>query len=89
MATINESASNHVCIVGGDPAGVVLSLLLTRRGIPVTLLEGQADFDRNFRGDTLHASSLEIFEQLGLVDSTISIGSLLPRDTSIIITIFN
>ncbi len=75
MANINESASNHVCIVGGGPAGVVLSLLLTRRGIPVTLLEGQADFDRNFRGDTLHASSLEIFEQLGLVDSILKLSS--------------
>jgi 2-polyprenyl-6-methoxyphenol hydroxylase-like FAD-dependent oxidoreductase len=75
MANINESASNHVCIVGGGPAGVVLSLLLTRRGIPVTLLEGQADFDRNFRGDTLHASSLEIFEQLGLADSILKLSS--------------
>ena len=74
----DESAQNHVCIVGAGPAGVVLALLLARQGIPVTLLEGQADFDRDFRGDTLHASSLEIFNQLGLAESILklSLGKL-------------
>jgi len=42
------------CIVGGGPAGAVLSLLLARKGIPVTLLEAHMDFDREFRGDTIH-----------------------------------
>lgn len=56
------------CIVGGGPAGVVLSLLLARQGIPVTLLEAHKDFDRNFRGDTLHPSVMEIMDQLGLAD---------------------
>lgn len=59
------------CIVGGGPAGVVLALLLARRGIPVTLLEAQRDFDRDFRGDTIHPSILELFDQLGLAESVL------------------
>jgi 2-polyprenyl-6-methoxyphenol hydroxylase-like FAD-dependent oxidoreductase len=54
------------CIVGGGPAGAVLALLLARRGIDVTLLEAHRDFDREFRGDTLHPSTLEILDAVGL-----------------------
>ena len=53
-------------MVGGGPAGVILSLLLARHGIPVTLLEMHKDFDREFRGDTIHPSTLEILDQIGL-----------------------
>ncbi|HEX8495501.1 MAG TPA: FAD-dependent oxidoreductase [Pyrinomonadaceae bacterium] len=56
------------CIVGGGPGGAVLALLLARQGIPVMLLEAHEDFDRDFRGDTLHPSVLEIMDALGLAD---------------------
>ncbi|MEG4318510.1 MULTISPECIES: FAD-dependent oxidoreductase [unclassified Microcoleus] len=56
------------CIVGGGPAGAVLALLLARQNIPVMLLEVHKDFDREFRGDTLHPSVMEIMDQLGLAD---------------------
>lgn len=55
-------------IVGGGPAGAVLGLLLARQGIPVRLLEMHADFDRDFRGDTLHPSVLEVMDEIGLAD---------------------
>ncbi len=56
------------CIVGGGPAGLVLGLLLVRAGVSVTLLEAHKDFEREFRGNTLNPSVLEIMEELGLVD---------------------
>lgn len=49
-----DSETGECCIVGAGPAGVVLSLLLARRGVNVVLLEVHQDFDREFRGDTLH-----------------------------------
>ncbi|MBD6619065.1 FAD-dependent oxidoreductase [Komarekiella sp. 'clone 1'] len=56
------------CVVGGGPAGAVLSLLLARQGISVMLLETHKDFDRDFRGDTIHPSVMEIMEEMGLSD---------------------
>ncbi|MBW4622632.1 MAG: FAD-dependent oxidoreductase [Cyanosarcina radialis HA8281-LM2] len=56
------------CVVGGGPAGVVLAFLLARQGISVMLLEAHKDFDRDFRGDTIHPSVMEIMAELGLAD---------------------
>jgi 2-polyprenyl-6-methoxyphenol hydroxylase-like FAD-dependent oxidoreductase len=56
------------CIIGGGPAGMMLGLLLARAGLPVTVLEKHTDFFRDFRGDTVHPSTLERFYELGLLD---------------------
>ncbi|MCW5854067.1 MAG: FAD-dependent oxidoreductase [Anaerolineae bacterium] len=56
------------CIVGGGPGGAVLALLLARQGIPVTLLEAHRDFDRDFRGDTIHPSVMELLDEIGLAE---------------------
>src|SRR5215204_1428374 len=61
------------CVVGGGPAGAVLSLLLARKGVDVTLLEAHPDFDREFRGDTIHPSVMEIMDQLGLADKLLEL----------------
>jgi len=55
-------------IVGAGPGGSMLALLLARRGVPITLLEMHKDFDREFRGDTVHPSTLEILDQLGIAE---------------------
>src|SRR6266853_6475635 len=56
------------CIAGGGPAGMVLGLLLARAGVKVAVLEKHADFLRDFRGDTIHPSTLEIMYELGILD---------------------
>ncbi len=56
------------CVVGGGPAGVMLGYLLARKGIRVTVLEKHADFFRDFRGDTVHPSTLEVLDELDLLD---------------------
>lgn len=62
------SYTTDCCIVGGGPAGLMLGYLLARSGIDVTVLEKHADFLRDFRGDTIHPSTLELMHQLGLLD---------------------
>lgn len=61
------------CIVGSGPAGAVLALLLARKGIPVILLEEHMDFDRDFRGDTIHPSIMQIMDEIGLADKLLQI----------------
>jgi 2-polyprenyl-6-methoxyphenol hydroxylase-like FAD-dependent oxidoreductase len=59
--------SVRCCIAGGGPAGMMLGFLLARAGVPVLVLEKHADFLRDFRGDTIHPSTLEIMHELGLL----------------------
>src|SRR5262249_9216452 len=61
-----DVATTNCVVVGGGPAGVMLSYLLARAGVPVTLLESHRDFERDFRGDTVHPSTLEALDALGL-----------------------
>lgn len=67
---MNPSSSVKVrcCIVGGGPAGMMLGYLLGRAGIDVLVLEKHADFFRDFRGDTVHPSTLQVMDELGLID---------------------
>jgi 2-polyprenyl-6-methoxyphenol hydroxylase-like FAD-dependent oxidoreductase len=57
-----------VAISGGGPAGIMLGLLLARQGVEVTVLEKHADFLRDFRGDTVHPMTLDVLDELGLID---------------------
>jgi 2-polyprenyl-6-methoxyphenol hydroxylase-like FAD-dependent oxidoreductase len=63
---LRESKHTTCCIVGAGPAGAVLALLLARQGIDVTLLQGHGDFDRQFRGDSIYPTVLEMMADLGL-----------------------
>ena len=65
---IRDVQQTTCIVVGAGPAGAVLSYMLARKGIDVTLLESHLDFDRDFRGDTLHPSILEVMDELGLAD---------------------
>ncbi|MFO1155086.1 MAG: FAD-dependent oxidoreductase [Rhodospirillales bacterium] len=69
MAPLGEDLQVQCCIVGGGPAGMVLGFLLARAGVDVAVLEKHADFLRDFRGDTIHPSTLEIIHEVGLLDA--------------------
>jgi 2-polyprenyl-6-methoxyphenol hydroxylase-like FAD-dependent oxidoreductase len=65
---INEALRSRCCIVGGGPAGIMLGFLLARAGVDVVVLEKHKDFFRDFRGDTIHPSTLELMHELGLLE---------------------
>src|SRR5215475_12436717 len=60
------------CIAGGGPAGMMLGLMLARAGVKVVVLEKHADFLRDFRGDTIHPSTLEVLSELGILEDFLS-----------------
>src|SRR5450631_2041993 len=68
MDETRQDISCRCCIVGGGPAGMMLGLLLARAGVDTIVLEKHADFLRDFRGDTIHPSTLEALYDLGLLD---------------------
>ena len=63
-----SAATHNVLIVGGGPAGMMAGYLLARAGVSVCVLEKHADFFRDFRGDTVHPSTMEVLDQLGLIE---------------------
>src|SRR5712675_1564433 len=66
--TSTETVKTSCCVAGGGPAGMMLGFLLARAGVDVLVLEKHADFLRDFRGDTIHPSTLELMYELGLLE---------------------
>ncbi len=69
----NQAIETTCCVVGGGPAGVMLGYLLARAGVEVTVLEKHKDFFRDFRGDTVHPSTLEVMYELGILDDFLKV----------------
>lgn len=67
-----NNISTRCCIAGGGPAGIMLGFLMARAGVDTVVLEKHADFLRDFRGDTVHPSTLQIMDELGLLDDFLS-----------------
>jgi 2-polyprenyl-6-methoxyphenol hydroxylase-like FAD-dependent oxidoreductase len=65
---MSDAIETRCCIAGGGPAGMMLGFLLARMGVDVIVLEKHADFLRDFRGDTIHPSTLELMHELGCLD---------------------
>ena len=68
-----EKVTVRCCIAGGGPAGMMLGLLLARAGVEVLVLEKHDDFLRDFRGDTIHPSTLEVMYELGLLEELLQL----------------
>jgi 2-polyprenyl-6-methoxyphenol hydroxylase-like FAD-dependent oxidoreductase len=73
MATNSNPLATTCCIIGGGPAGIMLGFLLARAGVKVTVLEKHKDFFRDFRGDTIHPSTLDLLHELGLLEKFLTI----------------
>src|SRR6266700_4680094 len=69
----HDSQSVQCCIAGCGPAGAMLGFLLARRGIDVLVLEKHGDFLRDFRGDTIHPSTIQIMQEIGLADQLLQL----------------
>jgi 2-polyprenyl-6-methoxyphenol hydroxylase-like FAD-dependent oxidoreductase len=70
---VSRELATQCCIAGGGPAGMMLGFLLARAGVRVAVLEQHADFLRDFRGDTVHPSTLELMYELGLLDEFLAL----------------
>ena len=70
---MNDDLTTTCCIAGGGPAGMMAGFLLARSGIDVTVLETHGDFLRDFRGDTIHPSTLELMHELGLLEAFLKV----------------
>src|SRR3569623_2098456 len=68
-----RSVSTRCCIVGGGPAGMMLGYLLARAGLQTIVLEKHADFFRDFRGDTVHPSTMKIMQEIGVLDEFLKV----------------
>ena len=68
MSPDRKQIQTGCCIAGGGPAGMMLGFLLARAGVEVIVLEKHSDFLRDFRGDTIHPSTLEVMYELGLIE---------------------
>jgi 2-polyprenyl-6-methoxyphenol hydroxylase-like FAD-dependent oxidoreductase len=68
-----STITTQYCIAGGGPAGMMLGFLLARSGVSVVVLEKHPDFFRDFRGDTVHPSTLEVMCELGLIDEFLTL----------------
>ncbi len=68
-----EKIRTSCCIAGGGPAGMMLGFLLARAGVPVVVLEKHRDFFRDFRGDTIHPSTLQVMYELGLLEDFLKV----------------
>jgi 2-polyprenyl-6-methoxyphenol hydroxylase-like FAD-dependent oxidoreductase len=73
MDSPSKDLSTTCCIIGGGPAGIMLGFLLARAGISVMVLEKHKDFFRDFRGDTIHPSTLELLHELGLLEKFLTL----------------
>ena len=80
-----RTLATQCCIVGGGPAGMMLALLLARAGVDVVLLEKHRDFFRDFRGDTIHPSTIDLIDQLGLRERFDAITSTDVRSLDVVV----
>src|SRR5262249_30291728 len=79
----HDALTTGFCIAGGGPAGMMLGFLLARAGVEIVVLEKHKDFLRDFRGDTIHPSTLEIMHELALVDEFLKLPHEKVREISL------
>src|ERR1700753_2398033 len=68
-----ETITTRCCIAGGGPAGMMLGFLLARAGVNVIVLEKHKDFLRDFRGDTIHPSTIQLMHELNILDDFLKV----------------